>query len=127
MATVSTATILLLLEASFCLTAKGIVIIPSILEALTSRRIRIGCTILLSTCPTPRSTAALAYMEFIIVIKPAGKDIITRSILETPSLAPGALLRIRGTGIRHFYYGGFFLCFYYATCGYGCGCDCGFF
>jgi hypothetical protein len=68
---VSTAAIILLLEASFCLTAKGIVIILRILEALASRWIRIGCTILLSTCPTPRSAAALAYMEFIIVIKTA--------------------------------------------------------
>jgi hypothetical protein len=63
-------------------------------------------------------------MEFVIVIKAAGEDIITRGIFETPPLTPGALLGIRGTGIRHFYYGGFFLCFYYAICygyGYGCG------
>jgi len=114
-------TIILLLEASFCLAAKRVVIILRILKTLARRRIRIGRTILLSTCPTPCSAAALAYMEFVIVIKAAGEDIITRGIFETPPLTPGALLSIRRTGIRHFYYGGFFFCFYYAIY-----CGCGF-
>jgi hypothetical protein len=63
------ATIVLLLESSFLLTAKGIMIILRILETLTSHRIRIGSAILLSTGPTPSSAAAQTNMKFITMIK----------------------------------------------------------
>ena len=52
------AAIILLLESSFRLTAKGIMIILRILKTLAIQWIRIGSTILLSAGPTPRSTAA---------------------------------------------------------------------
>ena len=101
----STTTIILLLEIGLRFTAKGIMIILRIRKALACGRIRVGATVLLSTCPTPRSTASMSYMKFIIMVKPTGEDIITRGVFETPPLAPWALFRIARTGLRHFFGG----------------------
>jgi hypothetical protein len=49
---------------------------------------------LLSTLPAPGAAAAGADLEGASRFESTGKDIVTGSILQSPALAPGALLRI---------------------------------
>jgi hypothetical protein len=65
----------------------------SALVTFSCFRIVIRCTILLPTRPTPCATTALSNMKLPIKIKSTRKDIRTRNVLETPALAPRALLR----------------------------------
>ena len=93
--------IILLFEPFLRPTAKGVVPVPCIWLALPRCRISIEAAVFLSAGPAPRLSAALAHVEFVLVIKAAGKDIITRRVLECPTTAPGAAFCISRTGLWH--------------------------
>ncbi len=55
----------------------------------------VGRAVFLATRPTPRTTAPESHVKFVLVVKPARKDISARIILQAPTLTPRALFRIR--------------------------------
>ena len=70
-------------------------------QTLARRRINVGGTILLPTGPTPGSSTPLPHMEFVPVVKPTGKDIVARRILESPAPTPRTGLCIVRAGFWH--------------------------
>jgi hypothetical protein len=93
-AAVASFAVFLLLESCFSLTAKRIMPVLCIWSALAGHRISIEAAVFLSTGPAPCLSAALAHVEFILVVEATGKDIVTRGILERPTPTPGTALRI---------------------------------
>ena len=91
MSTVTTFTVLLLLESRLLSTAESIVLIFRIWLLLTCFRVVIQGTILQTTIPAPRATTSKILVKFVLVIQATGKDIRTSIIFQTPSLTPGAL------------------------------------
>ena len=93
--------IILLFEPFLRPTAKGVVPLPCIWLALPRCRISIEAAVFLSAGPAPRLSAALAHVEFILMIKATGKDIIARGVLECPATAPGAAFCVSRAGLWH--------------------------
>jgi hypothetical protein len=101
MRTVTAFTVVFLFETLFLLTAQGVMIIFCIRFFLTSCRIYVGRTVLLSTSPTPSSTTSLAYMKLVLEIEATCKYISTGRIFQRPSLTPGTSLSVIRTGFWH--------------------------
>ena len=100
-ATMPSFAIILLFEPFLRPTTKGVVPVPCIWLALSCCRISVEAAVFLSAGPAPRLSAALAHVEFILVIKAAGKDIVTCGVLECPATAPGTAFCICRTGLWH--------------------------
>jgi hypothetical protein len=71
------------------------------LQKSTRYRIVIRAAVFFTAGPAPGTTASMAHMEYIIHVEAACEDVGTRSILETPSRTPRALLCIRGPFLFH--------------------------
>jgi hypothetical protein len=97
MAAVPPSAVALLREALLRLTAKGVVPVLRIWSALARGRISVEAAVFLSAGPTPRLSAPLAHVEFVLVIEAAGKDIVAGGILQRPAAAPWTLFGICGT------------------------------
>jgi len=97
--TVASSAVVLLFESCVRLTAKRVVPVFCIWFALARYRISVESAVFLSTGPAPRLSAALAHVEFILVIEPTGKDVVARGILKGPAAAPRAALCIGRTGL----------------------------
>lgn len=91
MSTVTTFTILLLLESRLLSTAQRIMLIFRIWLLFSRFRIVIESTVFQPAIPAPRATTPKILMEFVLVIKSTGKDIRACVIFQTPTFTPGAL------------------------------------
>ena len=91
MSTVTTFTIVLLLESRFLSAAESIMLIFRIWLLLTRFRIVIQGTVFQPAIPAPRATTPKILMEFVLVIKSTSKDIRACVIFQTPTFTPGAL------------------------------------
>ena len=100
-AAVASFAVVLLLESLLGLAAKGVVPVFCICSPLTGCRISVEAAVFLSAGPAPGLSTPLAHVEFILIVQAAGKDVVTRGILERPATAPGATLCICRTKLWH--------------------------
>lgn len=91
--------IVFLLESSLFPTALGVMVLSS-WRFLPRGRVVIQTTIFLTTHPAPCSSTARANMKMILKIHSTRKNIVARPILQTPALAPGALLGVLGASLH---------------------------
>ena len=91
MSTVTTFTVLLLLESRLLSATERIMLIFRIWLLLTRFRIVIQGTVLQTTIPAPRATTSKILVKFVLVIQATGKDVGTSIIFQTPTFTPGAL------------------------------------
>ena len=101
-ATASSA-VLGLVETCLSIAASRRMIVLRARKFLACRRIVILGTIFLPATPAPGLATAHAYLEIPLEVEAARKDVIARSVFQTPALTPGALLGILGAGLRHLY------------------------
>jgi len=92
-AIVTARTILFLLETCFALTA-GSMIVLCRWQLATGDRIIVLAAEFEAALPTPGTSTARADYKGATCLKPAGKNIVAGSILQSPALAPGTLFGI---------------------------------
>jgi hypothetical protein len=92
-AIVTPLTIIFLFEVGLGLAALAM-ILSGRREFRACLRIIVLATEFLAALPAPRLPTTSAYYKLIVSFKAARKNIVARSIFQTPSLAPGALLGI---------------------------------
>jgi len=93
MSTVPARTVLLLLETRLMTTTISMAIFCR-RELLTCSWVIIRTTVFETTAPTPRATTPCLLHKSSFCLETTGKNIITRVILQAPTLTPGALLCI---------------------------------
>jgi hypothetical protein len=92
-AIVTPLTIIFLLEVGLSLAAIAM-ILSGRREFRTCYRIIVLAAEFLATLPAPRFPTTSAYYKLIVCFKTTGKNIVARSVFQTPSLTPWALLSI---------------------------------
>ena len=93
---VPSATIVRLDKPLFVSTTRRVVIVPSRRRPLACLRVCVQTAELLAAFPTPGLTAAGSDDKGSLGGKAAGKNVITGSVFEAPSLTPGALFGVVG-------------------------------
>ena len=96
MTIVPSTTILRLDKPLFVSTTRRVVIVSSRRRPVARLRVDVQAAELLATLPTPGLAAAGPDDKDSLGGKTTGKNVITGSVFETPSLTPGALFSVVG-------------------------------